>query len=365
LATAGGGSHYGLTLWPLNDRFPRFLGGDGSGRYSVHFSPDGKRTFSSSEMTDGTDVVWSLPLSGGAGLAPEEHFRTKNMWVKAVDPQNRFIVVGAGLAFHKVPLDGSPPTVLDGALRSQSISLDPDGRYLAAAFADKLQVFDLEKDERMDLEPPGQAGVDAFEFDAAGHLLVTRGGAVSRWDPESRTTEVLVGEGVHYASPVCDGRRLYIMTGGDHETAERWVLDLEDGSRTAIPEAHRTGCSVAWDAACTIMASGHDDGEVRVGPFLGEETHLLLGRQLDHTRVQVSPDGKWIAARASHDGAVALWPVPDLSKPPLHTLPHDELLAKLEALTNLRAVHDESSHTGYRIEPDFSAYRGWADVPDW
>jgi len=40
-------------------------------------------------------------------------------------------------------------------------------------------------------------------------------------------------------------------------------------------------------------------------------------------------------------------------------------MAKLKALTNLRAVPDEDSHTGYGIEPDFTAYRGWAEVPEW
>jgi hypothetical protein len=30
--------------------------------------------------------------------------------------------------------------------------------------------------------------------------------------------------------------------------------------------------------------------------------------------------------------------MPDLAKPPLHALPHDALVAKLKALTNLRAA---------------------------
>jgi len=42
--------------------------------------------------------------------------------------------------------------------------------------------------------------------------------------------------------------------------------------------------------------------------------------------------------------------MPDLSKPPLHTLPYDELLAKLQSLTNLRAVRDPSSDTGWKVE---------------
>ena len=40
-------------------------------------------------------------------------------------------------------------------------------------------------------------------------------------------------------------------------------------------------------------------------------------------------------------------------------------MATLDTLTNLRAVPDEESYTGYTIEPDFTAYRGWAEVPEW
>ena len=57
--------------------------------------------------------------------------------------------------------------------------------------------------------------------------------------------------------------------------------------------------------------------------------------------------------------------MPDTTQPPLHTLPYEELMAKLSALTNLRAVPDEESHTGYSIEPDFTAYHGWEEVPTW
>jgi hypothetical protein len=55
--------------------------------------------------------------------------------------------------------------------------------------------------------------------------------------------------------------------------------------------------------------------------------------------------------------------MPDLSKPPLHTLPYDELLAKLKSLTNLRAVRDPSSSTGWTIE--LGPFPGWRDVPTW
>lgn len=55
--------------------------------------------------------------------------------------------------------------------------------------------------------------------------------------------------------------------------------------------------------------------------------------------------------------------MPDQSRPPLHTPRHDELLAKLHSLTNLRAVRDSSSDTGWTIE--LGPFPGWRDVPTW
>jgi len=89
-----------------------------------------------------------------------------------------------------------------------------------------------------------------------------------------------------------------------------------------------------------------------------------LGHQAIVSTVLASPDGRWIAS-VDTDGAVRLWPMPDSSRPPIHTLPHGELMTRLESLSNLRAVSDEDSSTGYRVVPDAAAYRGWATLPSW
>ena len=51
------------------------------------------------------------------------------------------------------------------------------------------------------------------------------------------------------------------------------------------------------------------------------------------------------------DTSSASGPCPDLSKPPLHTLPREELIAKLKTLTNLRVVRDAESATGWKLDP--------------
>jgi hypothetical protein len=58
---------------------------------------------------------------------------------------------------------------------------------------------------------------------------------------------------------------------------------------------------------------------------------------------------------------IRLWPMP--KGRPLHTLPHDELLARLRSFTNLRVARDEGSGTGYRVEA--GPFPGWAVLPEW
>jgi WD40 repeat protein len=88
-----------------------------------------------------------------------------------------------------------------------------------------------------------------------------------------------------------------------------------------------------------------------VGLRSGEESHLLVRHEGPIDAVAISPDLRWVAS-TGEDNTLRLWPMPDLSKPPLQTLRHDDLMAKLKSLTNLRAVRDPASATGWKIDLD-------------
>jgi hypothetical protein len=48
--------------------------------------------------------------------------------------------------------------------------------------------------------------------------------------------------------------------------------------------------------------------------------------------------------------------------PPLHALPREALLARLDSLTNLRVVRDSASGAW---QVDTAPFPGWQDVPTW
>ncbi len=88
----------------------------------------------------------------------------------------------------------------------------------------------------------------------------------------------------------------------------------------------------------------------------------MLGHEGLVRQIDFSPDGRWLAS-GGDDGTIRIWPMPDMDQQPFHTLPYEEFLDRLRALTNLRAVPDETSSTGYKLEP--GPFPGWEHVPTW
>jgi WD40 repeat protein len=269
---------------------------------------------------------------------------------------------------------------------SEAIAWDRSGRRVAAGGtyvvtgSNALMVFDLEAgtDRTLSLVPPGETGqgydwgVLDLAFTPEGRLVVGGTGGVRWVDPETGASTWIwrLPQGV--SAPVAmsaDGRHLAAAAQQSLSASARKpapahgvvLVDLPAGAPRPLLSHSRAVTAVALDAAGRTIVTGDEEGALRAGSWEGGEPHRLCCHAGAVRAVAVSPDGKWIASASG--GEIRLWPMPDITKPPLHTLPYDELMAKLRALTNLQVVEDAASPTGYKL--DIGPFPGWRDVPSW
>jgi WD40 repeat protein len=199
-------------------------------------------------------------------------------------------------------------------------------------------------------------GLNRMAFLPDGHVLGSGPGGLRRFDLASGRIEWLWRTNrktsVDFAVSA-DGARLVAVGSPGDDVGGAWEapvrVDVATGTRTALTAYGRHVQSLAVDASGTVLATGDDLGVVRVGRSAGGEPHLLLGHGGPVTALAFSPDRRWIASASG--GEIRLWPMPDLSKPPLHALPYAELMVRLRALTNLQVVEDPSSPGGWKLAP--------------
>jgi WD40 repeat protein len=284
-----------------------------------------------------------------------------------------------------IPLDDSPPRPLpnpsdEGSVNFR-IAVSPSGRRVATAFffgtgERNLRVWDLETGELRvfplpptaspDIHPSSRGAVSDLHFTSETTLYTPGDGGLRRWDLETGTYEpVWAPEPDQHLGMAMSADGRLALTGISPLTPEchpAGLHDLATGEHRELPEYGT--CVKAWaiDPSGRIMATGDEDGIVRVGRVEGAGPHLLFGHEGPISHVGISPDRLWVAS-IGDDETLRLWPMPDLSKPPLHTLPHDELVGKLRSLTNIRAVRDLESPNGWTIE--LGPFPGWKDVPRW
>jgi WD40 repeat protein len=149
------------------------------------------------------------------------------------------------------------------------------------------------------------------------------------------------------------------------EKSPSWEIlrfGLDGKAPVPLPYRAEGGGALALDPSGTAIASTGADGVVRIGSVSGGEPHLFFGHKGEINAFAFSPDGKWLAS-AGDDQTFRLWPVPDVKQVPPHKRSHEEFLATLRTFTNVRAVPDPKSSTGWKLEP--GPFPGWKDVPHW
>jgi WD40 repeat protein len=347
------------------------------------FTPDNMRL-----LVRTTNQLAVLPLASGIG-EPSHVDLGGSGYQLDISPDGRLVATTSSKSdvssVFMVPLDGStlgePVAYLTkpGVWRWSAV-FDPAGRYLATAtysadVPDKqlLEIVDLKTGEvrAYPLIDPHHTnsfkgkdwGVVVLRFFPDGSLLSCGNGGIRRWNIYTGVNEILYETGDRDA--LCtgmsrDGRFLSIgIYTAEWKVEDLGILDLERGTFQALDEA--TGSESLVDPAGSAVISGGSEGIVKVRPVSGSEPHLLFGHDGTVMRLMVSPDGRWIASAT--DAEIRIWPMPDVSQPPLQVLPHAKLMAKLDSFTNLRAVRDAESPSGWKLE--IGPFPGWETTPSW
>jgi WD40 repeat protein len=206
--------------------------------------------------------------------------------------------------------------------------------------------------------------ITALAFADDSHLYSAGLGGIRRWDVASGHQELVISEpqGGWFDAVIRPDLNLALTRSAMVDCAPIVARNLAGGAPRELTAFGSCVAGFDLDRSGTIVAAGDRDGLVHVGRLTDGEPHLLVGHKGAVAGVKFSPDDKWVVSEGN-DNTLRLWPLPDLDTQPFHTLRHDELLAQLRTLTNLRAVRDASSAIGWKIE--LGPFPGWREVPTW
>jgi WD40 repeat protein len=375
LATANASD---ISWWVLGGPMVRVLsrGSDDVTTMRLSVTSDGRWLTSSGY---GEERLW--PLGPGLGAVPliDPVF---DFVLQAHPSRSEVIAAGWRGPVSIVPLDGGPPRQILGKVGGvpSAIAVDGEGRRVAVGtgFAEDaqdllLRIVDLETGDVQVIPTVDReaklghftGGIRHPRFAPDGTLFTGGFGGVRQWNLETGTSSVLYEAELAYIDMTPDGRHLVAVGGREGPSVvapptELRVFDLEEDTSRVIT-SHGDPVALALDPTGRIIVTGDTDGVVRVGSLSGEEPHLLIGHEGRIFSVVISPDGRWVFSVSGSE--IRQWSMPDLSKPPLHTLPREELIAKLKTLTNIRVVPDEQSSTGWKLET--GPFPGWGEFPEW
>jgi WD40 repeat protein len=368
-----------VAFWPLERETGWVLGGRRARVNDLAFTADSRALLSADE--EGFLRLWPLAADGG---------ERGRVLVKNASGLTRVIGKVPGLAvaagysgeMFSVPLDHRPPTKLRAFTELTNIgalAVSPGGGRVAAGptsgsgVEGVIRVWDLATGSELNLggegTVPGAGGAGPLGFvqdllflDEA-RILSSHADGLRLWDLRRHSHQVISHEGFGRLAAAGDSPEFFatrlagpLRTSGERPAGELVRVGV-DGAIAARLASHGPQVStVGLDPTGKYLITGSSDGLVRAGLASGEEPRIVADHGSPVLAVAISSDGRWIASSGT-DLEIRVWRMPDLSQTPFHALPRQSLLDRLLELTNLRAVEDPSSATGWQIRLD--PFPGW------
>jgi len=358
LVTTGTGRS--VAAWPLVGEQPLVLDIAEENLGSMIFSPDGRHLILGSEL----GVIWDLPLDGRKIGEPniihtEEGF---DYQVVQMDDASRNVFLvscnasrGNGVVMQ-VPLDGGKAKYFWGF--TCTFVVDSSGRYIASMAEHEsgdyfVRIFDTATGEDRLLDEPlgGFSAVTGFMGD--GRLLVRGPGGIGLWD-NTRDDFFSVSRDM-VSGWLAKDRKTIVFFSPEEDI---WRQTEAGMNLEMLPLKFQPGrfFTFQMDSTASFLAGGFEGGAIQFLDMEAGQSYRYPLFEADASIVALDPKKRWIATTGFTDeGVVKLLSMP--SGIPLEDLPYQDLMAKLNTLTNLRVEYDEEKEFGFKV-----IGRG---VPDW
>jgi WD40 repeat protein len=285
----------------------RTLRGHGTWLRCVAFSPDGRLVASGSE--DHEILIWNSADGQLIRSLPESGLSVSSL---AFSPDGRYLVSATddpGIKLWDVLAWKRVRTMEGHTNRVKAVAFSPNGKHIVSGSADRtLRVWDRATGKEVYSRHTGGSSIRSIAFSPAGNRLATTSpdGTIRIWETELWKEILKVeGHGTEVASAAFSPDGKLLVTASENTLT---IWDAESLKERQTLHGH-TGSvhSVAFSPDGERVASAGKDFTVRtwsVSP--GAPLLTLRGHESDVFGVTFSPDGRRLAS-ASGDGTVKIW----------------------------------------------------------